>query len=377
MALARPSPIVTTRKHGDIKPPAPGLRTVSRDVVVIGASAGGIGTIQRLVQGLPAELPAALFVVMHFPPDSRSALPGILQRAGALRAVPAEDGMPIEHGTIYVAAPDHHLVLRPGKVRVVRGPKENGYRPAVDVLFRTAAVSHGPRVIGVVLSGNLGDGAAGLSAIRRRGGTAVVQDPADAHFPSMPRSAIEEVDGIEHVLPIDAMAALLVRLVAEPIEVRGGIDMADEMELEAEIAEMNHDDVGRGPPPGKPAAFGCPDCGGALFTLSDEVVRFRCRVGHAWKGDALLARQGETLENALWVALRALEEQEALARQVAARFERRGHESSHQRFLAQADLAAARAVVIRDALREPRIGAEETTGDVRNINSAGDTGNAA
>lgn len=293
-------------------------------------------------------------MVVHIPPDGRSSLPLILARAGKLRAVHPEDGERMEHGTIYVAPPDRHLLVKRGGMRLARGAKENGSRPAVDALFRTAALAYGARVIGVVLSGNLGDGAAGLSAVKARGGLAVVQDPEDAHYPGMPTSALEQVDDVDHVAPMEHMSALLDRLVREPVPMTGGFAMADEMEEEMDNAELSEQSVRRTQRPGRPSGFGCPDCGGALFQLDDDVLRFRCRVGHAWTSDALVGRQGEALESALWIALRALEEQEALAEQLAERFRKRGHRESEARFRAQSALAGSQALVIRDVLQMPR-----------------------
>lgn len=334
--------------------------TVERDVVVIGASAGGIGALQQLVHGLPGDFPASVFVVVHIPPEGSSSLPRILQRAGRLRAVHPTNNDRIERGVIYVAPPDQHLLVKRGKVRLAQGPKENGSRPAVDSLFRTAAVAYGPRVIGVILSGNLGDGASGLSAVKRRGGTAVVQDPVDAPYPGMPTSALEQVDDVDHVVRIDEMAALLDRLVREPLTPAGGFAMGDEMEHELDIAEMTDESVRHPDRPGIASGFGCPDCGGALFQLDADVVRFRCRVGHAWSGDALLGRQKEALETALWVALRALEEQQALAQQVSHRLSQRGNRNAAARFRMQATAAGERAIVIRDVLKLPRpSGAED------------------
>src|SRR5215212_968855 len=183
----------------------------ARDIIVVGASAGGVEALTRLVKALPADLPASLFVVLHLPPDAHSALPTILNRRGQLWAVHPRDGETIEPGRIYVAPPDRHLVLHQGVARVVRGPRENGHRPAVDPLFRSAAAAYGPRVIGIVLSGTLDDGTAGLLAIKARGGVAVVQDPADALSPGMPENALENVP-VDYQLAVDKMGLLLDRL---------------------------------------------------------------------------------------------------------------------------------------------------------------------
>ena len=193
-----------------------------RDIVVVGASAGGVEAISRLVSGLPADFPAALFVTVHIPASTTSVLPHILDRAGPLEAVHPKDRDVIEPGKIYVAPPDHHLLLAPGRVRVVRGPTENGTRPAIDPMFRSAALSYRRRVIGVVLTGNLDDGTAGMIAIKRRGGATVAEDPADALFPSMPANAIA-CGVVDHIATLDDIPALLGQLTS------GEVDMSAEV----------------------------------------------------------------------------------------------------------------------------------------------------
>jgi two-component system, chemotaxis family, protein-glutamate methylesterase/glutaminase len=188
----------------------------TRDIVVIGTSAGGVEALQILVRTLPPKLPAAVFVTIHFPEHGTSVLPRILSRAGSIPAMHAEDRDPIVHGRIYIAPPDHHLLLTPRGVRVVRGPKEKGNRPAIDPMFRSAAVAFGPRVIGVVLTGNLDDGTAGLKSIKRRGGLAVVQDPEEALFAPMPSSAIENV-AVDRVVRLTDFGRTIQELMREPI----------------------------------------------------------------------------------------------------------------------------------------------------------------
>jgi two-component system chemotaxis response regulator CheB len=309
-----------------------------------------VEALSNLVRGLPGDLPAAVFVVLHVSAHGRSVMPRILSRAGALPAAHARDGERIEPGRIYVAPPDHHVLVKRGHIRVARGPRENGARPAVDPLFRTAARFYGPRVIGVVLSGALDDGTAGLQAIKRRGGIAVVQDPEDALYPGMPRSAMEQVD-IDHVLSMAEMPALLARLAREPAAEARAAEVSSEMEIETDMAELELDAVQRHERPGAPAGFGCPECGGALWDLREgEMLRFRCRVGHAWSAGTLLAAQSDSLEVALWTALRALEESAALSQRVVERLRKRGSDGAAERFAAQARDAAERAALIRDVL---------------------------
>ncbi|HYD53682.1 MAG TPA: chemotaxis protein CheB, partial [Gemmatimonadaceae bacterium] len=281
----------------------------NRDIIVIGASAGGVEAVSQLVAELPADLPAAVFVTLHFPRNSTSMLPRILTRAGPLEAVHPTDQEPIRAGRIYVAPPDYHLIVGRGHVHLVRGPTENGNRPAVDPMFRSAAVAFGPRVIGVVLSGNLDDGTAGLYSIRRRGGLGLAQDPEEAHFPSMPVSARRH-GVVDEVLPVRELASRLDALARERIIIRPEDTVDDHAARETDFARFDlgaiSDESGH---PGEPSPYSCPDCGGVLWAIADDdLPRYRCRVGHAWTQDALLMQQAETLDVALWTALRALEE---------------------------------------------------------------------
>jgi two-component system, chemotaxis family, protein-glutamate methylesterase/glutaminase len=322
------------------------------DILTIGASAGGVEALTRLLGELPPDLPAALFVVLHIAPTAPSMLPLILNRHSALRAHHAREGDIIQMGKVYVAPPDRHLLVKRGHVRLSRGPRENGSRPSVDPLFRSAAISYGPRVIGVVLSGNLGDGTAGLAAIKSRGGIAVVQDPLDAIYPGMPRSAVEHVS-VDHIVPLAGLSELLVQLVGEvvPVTAEAAMSSGGEMEFEEKTVELDPGALHALPRPGVPSGFACPDCGGALFTLvDDETLHFRCRVGHAWSPDGLLAEQTETLESALWTALRALEESAALATQLADRMRRRDQTSAVARLESKAEDAQKQAELIRSIL---------------------------
>ena len=260
------------------------------DVIVIGASAGGVEALVALVHDLPPDLPAALFVVLHIPPYGTSVLPAILSRKGPLPARHPTDGEAIQPGHIYIAPPDYHLLIDGDRIRLSRGPNENGHRPAIDTLFRSAARSAGPRVIGVVLSGALDDGTAGLQAMKMRGGLAVVQDPEDALFSSMPRSAVDNV-AVDHVLPLSAIAPALATLTRQPVPEQEEAAVPDEMEIEVGVAEMDMAAL-EADRAGAPSGYACPDCHGVLWEVQEgELVRFRCRVGHAYSPDSLLASQ--------------------------------------------------------------------------------------
>jgi two-component system chemotaxis response regulator CheB len=291
-----------------------------RDIVAVGASAGGVEALRALVAGLPADYPGIVLVVLHLPRDAPSALPAILDRNGPLVAATAVTGEPLRPGRIYVAPNDHHLLVIDGHVRLTRGPAENGHRPAVDPLFRSVARSFGRRSIGVVLSGSRDDGAAGLAAIVARGGTAVVQDPADALYPWMPRAALELCPAAT-TSPAAKMGSLIAEMTTVALPDLPP-DLVDDHLLNAEVqvselGALTSDELAV-----PPAGYGCPACGGALFQFAaDPMPRYRCRVGHAWSPESLLDEQAVALEGALWMALRALEEKSALSRRMA----RTGH----------------------------------------------------
>jgi two-component system, chemotaxis family, protein-glutamate methylesterase/glutaminase len=319
------------------------------DIIVIGASAGGVQTLVELIGALPRDLPASVFIVIHVAPFGTSAMPAILSRSGPLPAVHPRDNELIVPGKVYIAPPDHHLLLEPDRVRISRGATENGYRPAVDVLFRTAAQIYGPRVVGVVLTGNLDDGTAGLALIKKYGGTAVVQDPEEADYPGMPRSAINSVE-VDHILPLAQISPLLADLAHQEVNPELLPEEEDAMELKNEL-ERGEDREGKG----APSSFTCPECGGTLFEREKaEVVHFRCRTGHAYSPESLLAKQSESLEATLWAALRALEENAALARRMERWMLQRGRPrtGAEQRYTQRAQEAEQHATVLRGVLLE-------------------------
>jgi two-component system chemotaxis response regulator CheB len=346
------------------------------DIIVIGASAGGVEALERLARALPADLDAALFIVLHMPPLSKSVLPLILSRAGPLCAVHPQDREPIQSGRIYIAPPDHHLLVRRGHIRLTHGPSENSNRPAVDPLFRSAAQAYGPRVIGVILSGVLDDGTAGLLTVKRRGGLAVVQDPDEALFAGMPQSAIGNVR-VDYVAPLAEIPSLLARLSQQIAIEEGDRAMAAEIEeegVETEIAEFDAGALKGDRRPGMPSVFSCPECHGTLWEIREgELTRFRCRVGHAYSADSLLAEQSEALENALWSAYRALKESAALSRRLTERARERDQYFAIPRFAEQAQDAERRAELIRQVLLRGEIGAGMDPADAND--TASDTTN--
>ncbi|MBN8470139.1 chemotaxis protein CheB [Corallococcus exiguus] len=329
------------------------MRHVQRhDIIVIGASMGGVEALTALVRQLPGDLAACVLLVLHVPAQHRSYLPEILTRSGPLPAHHPQDGEGLEPGRIYVAPNDRHLLVEPGRVRVMKGPKENGHRPAVDPLFRSAASAHGPRVVGVVLTGALDCGTGGLLAVKREGGLAVVQDPRDALCPDMPRSAMEFV-AVDHCVRLEEMGALLTRLVATPVAPRS---RKRSRQVETEVKAMKVDIPSMDDPPSpleyaKPSYYGCPDCGGVLFELEEDgLLRFRCRTGHAYTAEALSGSQQNQLDGAMWAALRALEESASLSRRLATQARQRNHERSALRFEERARTAEAQVQLLRQAV---------------------------
>ncbi|WP_147251947.1 chemotaxis protein CheB [Blastococcus sp. TF02-09] len=322
-----------------------------RDVVVMGASAGGVEALRTLLGDLPPDFPAAVLVVLHMPPSAHSALPSILERVCALPVAAAEHGAPLRPGTVTVGVPDHHLMLAGDHLVLSHGPRENGHRPAVDVLFRSAARAAGPRVVAVVLSGALDDGTAGMVAVRARGGVGVAQDPEDAIYGSMPTQALV-VGGADHSVPVAKMATLLTELVTEEVDMAGAPEPSELMAVETALADLDADALNRSERPGTPSGFGCPSCHGSLFTISEGgMERYRCRVGHAWSPEALAAEQSEALEGALWMALRGLEERAALSLRMGERAARRGHAHSAESFRQRHDEAQEAALLIRALLQ--------------------------
>jgi two-component system chemotaxis response regulator CheB len=270
--------------------------TRPRRAVAIGASAGGVEALREISAGLPADFPAPVLVVLHVPATDTSHLPEILERAGGPFLPRTRQTGIRSSRERSTSPPDRHLMVADGRVLVVRGPRENMHRPAVDPLFRSVAVSFGPNAIGVVLSGTRADGSAGSAAISHRGGAVIVQDPGEAIYPDMPLSAIA-ADHPAYVLPVAQIPAAVTRLTAEPLK-KVSMDDHGGLTEDNRYASLDQDAIGRDEGIGKRAPFGCPECGGALWEVADgDLLRFRCRAGHAYAADTLIEAQGQTLDN--------------------------------------------------------------------------------
>lgn len=345
----------------------------TRDRIVIGASAGGVEALTALIQELPGDLPAALLVVVHFPTFAVSTLPSILARAGQLPAGHPQDGEPVQSGRIYVAPPNYHMGSHDGVVRLNHGPREHGFRPAIDPLFHSAARAFGNRTVGVLLSGTLSDGVAGLQAIGTAGGVTIVQDPKEALFANLPLNAIGQVS-VDYVLPVKKIAAELIRLIHEPLPEEGGPAMPDLNEAEEAYVLNDMDRYVNGKSLNTRTVLTCPECGGVIWELDEGgLARFRCHVGHAYSGESLLVEQANSLEAALWVAVRALEERAALLERMCTRAEESGGRMSARRFKEQAGEAERQADVVRQVLLNGRsYGLDLSSQDIENAATADD-----
>jgi two-component system chemotaxis response regulator CheB len=323
-----------------------------RDIVVVGASAGGITALKDFVKFLPKDFKGSVFVVLHIPAYTETYLPSILSKAGPLKAVIPKDGERIEQGMIYVAPNDHHMLLEHNKVIVRRGPKENRFRPSIDALFRSAAYVYGKRVIGVVLSGYLDDGTSGLWTIKRLGGVAIIQDPHDAEQPQMPENVLGHVD-VDYTLSAVDMGPLIAGLVGEVSPEQFKIPDHEMKLLEMEIIiatrdnafEMGIIEMGEFTP------FTCPECHGALVRLVEgNIIRFRCHTGHAYTASSLLADVSTSVEDLLWQSMRAMEEMVILLNNTAEHYEAMGKSDAAVLFRRKAKESSKRARSIHDSI---------------------------
>jgi two-component system chemotaxis response regulator CheB len=317
-----------------------------------------VESLQKLLSGLPKNLPASIFIVQHLLPHKASNLPQILQRESKLPVSSPKPEQKIERSHIYVAPPDRHLILENNHMKLVHGPRENYARPSVDVLFRSAALQYGERVIGIVLSGSLGDGTSGLQAIKSAGGIAIVQDPDEALYPSMPMSAAQQV-AVDATLPLAKIAEALTRLVQKPVKNMKSKKTSKKKLAKRELdrIKIKKETIDKEGEYGVPSVYSCPDCRGVLWEIKDgELVRFRCRTGHAYLPEILSERQSDNIEGSLWAAMTALEEKSSLSRRLAKKFSGFGDPHAAERFREKSEDALLKAEVLREILmrEEPK-----------------------
>jgi len=285
-------------------------------IIVVGTSAGGMNALIELVSQLKENMDAALFIVMHLSRTSISDfLVHRLQPHTSLKCEVATEGSPIREGHIYVAAPNQHLLVKKGKILLGRGPEENRWRPSIDVLFRSAAAAYSTRVIGAVLTGSLDDGTTGMLAIKRSGGTCIVQDPNEAEYPDMPLSVLNNME-VDHCIPLHQMGEAIFGITkSDPEEIAAPQDVI----IESEIAERVVVDYTHVRQLGVKSIYACPDCGGGLWDINKQngrPGRYRCHIGHSYSEKDLVVKQGEILESTLWTALRIMEERRNLLRKM-------------------------------------------------------------
>ena len=324
----------------------------ARDIVVVGASAGGVTALKELVKDLPKDFKGSIFIVLHVPSYSETRLPWILSKAGDIEAVLPNDGDEIEPGKIYVAPNDHHMLLQEGRVVVKRGPKENRFRPSIDALFRSAAYVYGARVVGVILSGYLDDGASGLWTIKQQGGVAIIQTPDDAEQPQLPKNVLQYVHP-DYTVAASDMGPLLAGLVKEPAPNKNKLSEEELKRLELEVVIATKDNAFEMGvmQMGELTPFTCPECAGTLVRLVEaDMIRFRCHTGHAYTASSLAAEVTESVETKLWQSMRALEEVNMLMNNIADHYEYLKKKDDAKLFREKAKNAADRAMTIHDTV---------------------------
>ena len=324
----------------------------NRNIIVVGASAGGVTALINLVKSIPANFEGTIFIVLHIAPYSPNYLPDILRRAGHLMVMEPKNGEKIKQAAIYIAPPDHHMLIEHGRVIITKGPKENRFRPSIDALFRSAAYIYKQQVIGIVLSGLLDDGTSGLWIIKRLGGICMIQQPSDAEFPSMPESVLQYVE-VDYSVPVSVMGGILQKLTEEKINGKSAVTDKELKLLEVEVAIATEDgafdkgvlDMGQLTP------FTCPDCHGALVQLIEgKIIRFRCHTGHAYTVSSLLADVSKNVEGTLWQAVRGLEEGTMLLQKLADLYAANGSKEDAALFKNKAKIIAERARILHNAV---------------------------
>ncbi len=334
---------------------------IKRNIIVVGASAGGVNALVTLVKALPPDFAASIFIVMHLHPSTPSTLPLILTKEGGMKALHAQDNEPIQEGKIYIAPPDHHMLLEKDRILVRRGPKENRFRPSIDALFRSAAYIYGSRVIGIILSGMLNDGTSGMWSVKRMGGVGIIQDPADALFDSMPVNVLEFVE-IDYSVPISEMGEVIIKLVNEQAAPRQEVTAAEMERMKMEVVVAAHHNAFEMGilHLGKLTPFTCPECHGSLIKLEEgKTVRFRCHTGHAFTASTLLSGLTQNIEDQLWSVMRALEEATMLLEHIAQNFSEVGNAEAAREFQQKADESRKRSVLIHENALNQKIISED------------------
>ena len=321
----------------------------TRDVLAIGTSAGGVEALLFLAKQMPRDFPASILVTIHLPPQAHSSLDEILTRAGHLSAKFASEGEALQKGHIYLAPPDHHLLLEGNRLCLGYGPRENNSRPAIDPMLRAAAVCCGPRSVGVVLTGTLGDGASGLWALSQCGGITAVQDPRDAVFAEMPMNALNRAKP-NHVVKLVDMPALFENLVQQPVGLPAVVPRSIKYELL--IAKNGQSSMSEMDAIGRRSVLACPDCGGVMWEIDeDDLVKYRCHVGHAYGAELMSIALDENLRRALGSAQRAMEERVALAQKLYKQAVASGHQSLAETWSQKADEFEREMKIIRESIR--------------------------
>jgi two-component system, chemotaxis family, protein-glutamate methylesterase/glutaminase len=318
---------------------------IKRDIVVIGGSAGAFVAVSEILGHLPADLPAAVFVALHLSPTSEEWLSSFLKRSSLLPVGSPAAAESIEPGRIYVARPDRHLIVKEGRVLVNRGPHENLWRPAIDVLFRSAAVAYGNRVIALLTSGELDDGTSGLQAVKACGGTTVVQDPQGALHPAMLQTALTNV-GVDHSTPLRDIPALLQRLVHEPAD--PAIPIPQDLRKEARMVEAPEEAPDLMQQRGAPSGLSCPECGGPLWRGGTDSAQFRCLIGHGFHIKSLADDTDEQIDRTLWAAIRMFEQRVNLSRMLAEQERSQGRQKRADLYDSRADESLAHAQRLRE-----------------------------
>jgi len=304
-------------------------------MVVVGTSAGGLTALQELLRGIPDDINAAIFIVQHTSPEGPGLLPEILRVRSSLRVAHALNQEPIRRGRVYVAPPNRHMVLAEKQVWITAGPRENHSRPAIDPLFRSAALHYGSRVIGIILSGTLDDGTAGLWAVKDSGGVAIVQHPDEAEFAQMPLNALTHVR-VDYCLRIAEIGPFIARIASESRPEGGESAVAQDLELETRIANEEVVSKREMLEISDPTVFTCPECHGALLQLKRSgILRFRCHTGHAFSVQTLLSQLTTDVENNLWTAIRSMEESVLLLDHVAKHMTKDGQNAQLAAYFAQ------------------------------------------